>query len=527
MRKIVVVVVSILICQLVSCVGVKKHNAQIEKLHPVETLRADIDKVYNQLKKHHPNLYQYTSKVDLDFKFDSLKLEIKKPVNSRAFYKKLAPVVAQVKQGHVSLGSAYKRFSKKENKALKKKTFEFYKLGFEYLNQKLWIVKTRGADSSLVGAEVLKIDNEKASELVEIMKTRFASDGYNTTLHNRVVGRNFSTYYYKEKGFVDSLTIQLKLKDSIFFKTLRRVSKEKGRKEKDSLKQKEFVKQTKLERQKNRTIAKGKRKKARKFGYIPKGKEYTRNFNFIGIDSSTAYMKIRGFKNGNYRKFYKESFKKIDSAKTKNLILDLRDNGGGRIAEINYLYAYLTPKEYNFIEPSEVTRRLSFFPAFMNNTKSIASKIVSGIATPFVVADNLLKTKKRDGKFYYRFPYTKTQKPRTPNYTGQLCVLINGNSFSASSLISTHLKGTKRAVFVGEETGGAYNGCVAGLYKIYKLPESKLKIRMGLMQVEAPFKQSPDGFGIKPDIKIIPTILDRLAGKDAELDWVLNNILSE
>ncbi|GAL61591.1 hypothetical protein JCM19300_1414 [Algibacter lectus] len=37
----------------------------------------DIDRVYNQLKKHHPNLYQYTSKTDLDFKFDSLKRAIK------------------------------------------------------------------------------------------------------------------------------------------------------------------------------------------------------------------------------------------------------------------------------------------------------------------------------------------------------------------------------------------------------------------------------------------------------------------
>ncbi|WP_227806008.1 hypothetical protein [Algibacter lectus] len=49
----------------------------------------DIDRVYNQLKKHHPNLYQYTSKTDLDFKFDSLKRAINSPINSRDFYKKL------------------------------------------------------------------------------------------------------------------------------------------------------------------------------------------------------------------------------------------------------------------------------------------------------------------------------------------------------------------------------------------------------------------------------------------------------
>lgn len=522
MRKIILFL--IIIVQLVSCVSVKKYNTQIETLHAPETLQSDIDHVYNQLKKHHPNLYQYTSKTDLDFKFDSLKVGIKTPINSLDFYKALAPIIAEVKQGHTSLGSAYKQFKRKEAKSLKKKEFEFSNLEFDYLNNKLWIVKTRGKDSSLIGAEVLKINNESTSGLIEKIKKRFSSDGYNQTLHNRIIGRRFSTFFYKEKGFTDSLNIQFKIKDSIFSKTLKRISKEKKTKENDSLPEIIPIKLTKLERKQNKLAAKNKRKKDKKFGFIAKDKTYTRNFNFIGQDSSTVYMKIRSFSNGNYRKFYKESFKKLDSAKTKNVILDLRDNGGGRLAEINYLYAYLSKTEYTFMAPSQVNSRFSFFPAFMSNTKSVPSKIVSGILAPFVAVDNLLKTKKRDGKLYYKFRYAKAQKPKDLNYTGDLYVLINGNSFSASSLISTHLQATNRAVFVGEETGGAFNGCVAGLYKIYQLPESKLKIRMGLMQIEAPFKQSPDGYGVKPNIEIAPTISDRLLGKDPEKDWILKQI---
>ena len=103
-------------------------------------------------------------------------------------------------------------------------------------------------------------------------------------------------------------------------------------------------------------------------------------------------------------------------------------------------------------------------------------------------------------------------------------VLINGNSFSASSLISTHLKATKRAVFVGEETGGAYNGTVAGIYKIYELPNSKLKIRMGLMHVDTPYKQTPDGYGVKPDVVVTPSLEDLILKKDTELQWILNDI---
>jgi C-terminal processing protease CtpA/Prc len=110
------------------------------------------------------------------------------------------------------------------------------------------------------------------------------------------------------------------------------------------------------------------------------------------------------------------------------------------------------------------------------------------------------------------------------HYNGKMYVLINGNSFSASSLISTHLKANNRAIFVGEETGGAYNGTVAGIFKNYQLPNTKIKVRMGLMQIEAPQKQSPDGYGIKPDITILPKLTDRQLNIDTELDWILKDI---
>ncbi len=515
---------------LISCGSVKKYNQQITKLHAVVDLHSDINKLYKQLQKHHPKLYQYTPKPVLDFKFDSLKTTITKPITSRDFYKKLAPVLAHVRQGHVSVGSVIKQFTKKERRVLKDEKFEFYDLDFEYLDHKLWVEDYRGEDSTLIGNEVMRIADEDASLLAETYKTRFASDGFNTTLHDRFVSKGFNIFYLRDKGFLDSLKITFKVKDSLFDKVFRRISKTEKNdslavNDTDLVKHEKPKKLTKEQKLEIRLAKRKKRKDHKKYGYLSKRHEYIRNFEFIGQDSTVGYMKLRSFTDGHYKTFYKESFAKLDSAKTKNFILDLRDNGGGRIAEIDYLYSFLTAVDYQFITESEVNSRIPFLKAFMANTTPNSLKITAAIFSPIVIVHNLLKTKKRDGKLYYRFnKHSKIKVPNPLNYKGKMYVLINGNSFSASSLLSTHLKATNRAIFVGEETGGAYNGTVAGIYKIYELPITKLNVRMGLMHIEAPQKQAPDGYGIRPDIEITPNFLDRNTKHDPELEWVLDTI---
>jgi len=533
MKKLLVVIG--LFAFLMSCQSVKKHNEQITKLHPVERLHSDIDKLYAQLQRHHPRLYQYTPKTVLDFKFDSLKRAINKPVDSRTFYKQLAPVVAQVKQGHVSVGSVHKRFTKKERKQLKTKTAEFYNLDFEFLEDKLWVKDYRGKDSTLVGAEVVTINNESALELLETYKTRFSSDGYNKTLYNNLVSKGFLAFYQRDKGFVDSLSIAFKTKDSLFSKTFKRIdkleknTKDKKRADTTSIEKIKPKKLTEEEKAKNRIVKKKKRKDDKKFGFIPKTKTYTRNFNFLGKDSTVAFMKIRSFSNRAYKKFYKESFTKLDTSKTKHLVIDLRDNLGGRIAEVDYLYSYLTEKDYVFLDPIEVNTRFTLTNSLLSNGNSTPLKVIGALTLldPITLISEYLKTKKVEDKIFYKMKYNKSRKPKPLSYKGDIYVLTNGNSFSASSLISTHLKANNRATFVGEETGGAYNGCVAGLYRIFKLPNSKIHVRMGLMQLETTHKQKPDGYGIKPDVVILPNLTDRKLDIDTELEWILEDIYKQ
>jgi C-terminal processing protease CtpA/Prc len=89
------------------------------------------------------------------------------------------------------------------------------------------------------------------------------------------------------------------------------------------------------------------------------------------------------------------------------------------------------------------------------------------------------------------------------------------------------LKGTNRAYFVGEETGGAYNGTVAAQMPLVTLPNSKVNMRVGLAVVAAFEKSDVEGRGVFPDKVIIPTVEDRIKKVDPELNWIIDDIKRE
>ncbi|WP_296313143.1 S41 family peptidase [Winogradskyella sp. UBA3174] len=510
-----------------SCASVEKYNTQVTKLHSVEDIHEDIDKVYNQLQRLHPRLYQFNSKETLDYKFDSLKKAITKPITSRTFYKKLAAVTKYVGQGHMSVSPPSKKLERKERSAFNLMKFDINNLDFEYVDNKLIISKAKGDDSLLVNAEVLKIGDNTTQYLMNTYKKRVASDGYNTTFYNRVIGKRILRYYSYDVGRFDSLKITFRNLDSTFVKNYKRIAKVKI---KDSLSEdsikviKPKVKLTKAERKAKKLKWKKERKERRKYGYDYATKENIRDLSFTGKDSTVALLKIKGFKNGKFEAFYDETFTILDSLKTKTLIIDLRNNFGGRLNEIDYLYSYLTDKNFTFINKSEINTRFPVLKSLMSNSKGLGVKLFVGLLSPGFAVVDILRVSKKDGQLYYKFKSAKEQEANPLNFKGKIYVLINGNSFSASSILATQLKGSKRATFVGEETGGAYNGTVAGLFKVYELPNTMVRARIGLMHIDSKYNIEPDGYGVKPDIEILPTYQDRLNNVDPELEWVLKAI---
>ena len=86
--------------------------------------------------------------------------------------------------------------------------------------------------------------------------------------------------------------------------------------------------------------------------------------------------------------------------------------------------------------------------------------------------------------------------------------------------VAAQLRSMKRAVFIGEETAGTYEGNTSGLNALIVLPNSGLRLRIMMYGYWNAVEARPGGRGIIPE-HVVPTrIADLLAGRDAALDLV-------
>ncbi|MFC6268584.1 S41 family peptidase [Frigoriflavimonas asaccharolytica] len=496
----------LLVLLLSSCISVKKYNEQLLTKIPVEKLKKDVNFTYKKLQKNHPDLYGFTSKENLDFKFDSLKFTIKSPLNPSEFYQKLAPLITEVQQGHLNLMIPAKRLTKKEIKNLEKQKGLFSRYNFILDGDKIFVKDNADKIENMdVGTEILEINEEKSSILIEKYKPYIASDGYNTSYEKYALSRRWPTFFTVENGILDSVKLKVKFNNEIKIFYLKRepVSKKEKKAEKIYTKKKEEQKTQ---------------------DYNPNTRSYNRSIDFKTKDSSVVLMTIKTFSGVKSKSFYKESFQTLSDKKVKYLILDLRNNLGGSLAEIHDLYRYLGADKYPFITDIEVTDSASLLRADYFSSIPWLAKPLAAITYPFYAFGSLLSVKKKDGQILLRNNLFSSKKPRKNAFEGEIYVLINGSSFSASSIISSKLKGDGRAILVGEETGGANDGTVAGRYNTVKLPNSKILFPIGLMKISPNIVFTKTKKGVEPNIEMIESTTEILQKKDKVLHYVLEEI---
>ncbi|WP_344831476.1 S41 family peptidase [Chryseobacterium ginsenosidimutans] len=492
-----------------SCGSIRRHNEQQTACIPPEKLKEDVDFAYSKLKEMHPKLYWYISKKDLDYKFDSIKNTINESLTPLQFYFKLQPVISEIREGHLSLRIPSKRITKKEIKTLENKKGMFSRFEYYVKNDRLFIIQNKDSIENIKpGTEILTIDQIPVSDYIKRYKKLISSDGFNTTFQPYFLKDLFFSYYVAEKGYEDRATLETIYNGEKKTYQLTRESKS----ENDLKQDKENKKRTQEKKIND---------------YIAFSDSYNRNFKFLGKDSTIAYIKVKSFSSDYSEKFYKESFKKIKDAKSPYLIIDIRNNYGGSLEEINNLYSYLSPEPYVLIKPSQVNSKTTPLKTNYFRKSNPFQSIFKTLTYPTFFFAQTFSTYEKGGKFYYKVKPDKKSRPNKDAFNGKVFVLINGGSFSASSIITAKLKNDKRAILVGEETGGANDGTVAGFYSYQTLPNSKIDLPIGLLLVQPNITFTDTKKGVLPDVKVSETMQDIINKKDSQLDWVLQEIGKE
>jgi len=207
--------------------------------------------------------------------------------------------------------------------------------------------------------------------------------------------------------------------------------------------------------------------------------------------------------------FFQKSFDQLESHATKVLIIDVRGNPGGDDEPGRQLFAYLTDKPFPYYRDLVVNNGSFEFLRFAERPETIPTQEME---------------KGADGKLHYtKHANWGLQPPSSPTFQGRVIVLQNGASFSASAEFADVARTNGRAIFIGEENGGGYDGNNSGFMPYIELPNSHLQLRVAMMSYYmAVNDDNPRDRGVLPDYPVHYTIQELISGTDKEMALALD-----
>jgi len=479
---------------MISCNSAKKYNQYNNTPISVKKLHQDVDYLQKMFLTMHPDADLYISKDSLNYLFKQAKSSITTPISPIEYYSVIAPVITAVKQGHSRVIYPSNKITKQQVKAYKKTRGPLNQFTYQWINDTLFITENNTKNKNIpIGSAVLKINGIDPKSLFQNYIKNNASDGFNTTYYNNGFNKRFGTLFTDKFGTLDSINFTLFCQDSIFKITNKRFKIEKENKA-----------ELKLAKRENKQKLKQNKRNKKILGVV--NNQLNRQLLFpIPTDSTYAVLKILSFNSGSYKKAYDSLFRTIKEKKINHLVLDLKDNPGGLVADIDELYSYLKTENIPLLSESSVTNKSKLPFHIIKGWPTWQYIALAPIFPPYYTWIYLNTKKDPTGNYQFKMSGLKTKKIKQNAYAGKLDILVNAGSFSASCIITSNLQGSQRAKVFGEETGGTFNGTVAGVIPLLKLPNSKLKVRTGLMHIK-PYKQTIKfGRGIFPDVPIKPT----------------------
>lgn len=482
------------------------YSQSIDDSFSQKRMQKDLEVFKNIRLKANSGIYKYKTKKQIDSIYNWAEKEVKKSSTYRGFYN----IICQLTDFEGSLhNDTY--LPKKISQSLKNEKSGYFPYAVKWIENK-WIINYDKGKIPL-GAEIISINNKKIEDIIINLYKYYTTDGINTTGKRIGLEYSFSKYYRLYYGLKSQFIIKYKTRNSREVK----VSTFK------SIGNKEYYKNIK-----NRY--------SKPFDDVNyKDWQEDEIYNYKSIDKETGILTLNSFSIGNkkdprhlkYISFLDSIFYSIKKNNIKNLIIDVRYNGGGTDPNDLVSYSYLTNR--NFSENKQAWISFNKIPYL----KYIESNIPSFLRPLGVGKYNKEFQKefpKEENNKFYQNSSNSDHKIRKPNknaFNKNVYLLISPRVASAGSLFAAMVAGNENTIVVGEETMGGYYGHNGHTGLDYILPKSKIGISFSVVNLEQDVPKKENQIynsGIIPDHNITQTYEDYLNQKDTQIEFVFDLI---
>lgn len=219
----------------------------------------------------------------------------------------------------------------------------------------------------------------------------------------------------------------------------------------------------------------------------------TGNFYSFIENNSTAYIRLKSFSLMDTELEQMLAFiRQIQTNGIENLIIDLRNNGGG--------HSYVVDKMLEAVMDEPIIHEGGYQKV---NALTFSGTLNLGEGSMF----NEFKQVEGKKGFYNNNDYESVEKNgvRHDVYRGRIYVLINGMSASASTLFAGIIKRNKRGYIVGRETKTAYHFMNAERFADIQLVNSMFRCHIPIVRLvhdEYVSDEFPYGRGVIPHLTI-------------------------
>ena len=449
-------------------------------VHQPARLLEDFTLLRTALEEAHSGLYRYASREAMTGLFDAAAARLTTPMDEFAFFRIVAPVIAGLKDGHTALNPSDAGRAATAAGGL-------LPLRVRVLDGRLFVFRDLSADGGpLAGREITAINGRQVPAILRAMEGTLPGDGSIPTsrAHALSNGFRFNLLHAVLFGPADAYRVTVAGGGGTAPATL------------------QGTPLAKL----NETLA----------ARHPQDNAPPAPAELAFLDNGAiAYLRITTFAGSADRErtrplgaFLTDAFTQMAANKTRALVIDVRNNGGGQDALGKQLLAHLMDRPFQYYDGLFVnTRELSF---------------AKHTDAPGPMPESMV-TRGADGRLRMtRHPNLGEQQPAAPGFGGKVYILMNGGSFSTTAEFLSLAHHHRRAVFIGEESGGGYEGNTSGPTVTVTLPNTGMRLRVPLLRYELAVKR-PGAVdrGVMPDHRVPVTIADLIAGGDKEKEFAL------